>query len=149
MKELKERFKAFIEARPDDCVIWTGLTDRDGYGLVKVNGKLRPLHRVIYVDVMGNAPPLVVRHTCHNRACGNRHHLIGGTARDNVKDMVTAGRQAKGKRVHTAKLKAEQVKRIKERGKTEHKASLAIEFACSVRAIDKIISGATWRHVNV
>lgn len=37
-------------------------------------------------------PPMVVRHTCDNRKCINPEHLVPGTHRENMKDMVERGR---------------------------------------------------------
>lgn len=147
MNKLKERFRAFVEARPDICVEWSGAKNEHGYGVVKLDGKKRLVHRVIYIDVLGNDHTPVVRHKCHNRACANPHHLVGGTQAENIQDSVNAGRHAFGERNGRAKLTAERVKEIRERGRNEHKSALAVAFNLSTRAIDKIIKVQTWRHV--
>lgn len=38
------------------------------------------------------APELVSRHTCHNRWCVNPKHIIPGTQKENIQDMMDAKR---------------------------------------------------------
>lgn len=34
--------------RTDDCWLWTGPLDPDGYGILKVDGRSRGTHRLVY-----------------------------------------------------------------------------------------------------
>lgn len=49
------------------------------------------LHRKVHYLRTGEWPE-VVRHTCDNPRCVNPEHLIGGTQKDNVQDMLDRGR---------------------------------------------------------
>lgn len=90
----KERFWAKIDTSGSGCWEWQGYTNRDGYGSFTIGGKTIRTHRAAYALVNGVIPQgLVVRHSCHNPACCNPDHLSVGTQRDNVRDMVEAGRQ--------------------------------------------------------
>lgn len=62
-----------VAARPvlawGNCLLWTGMLNRDGYGRVKVMGNEHRVHRVVFEASVG---PLgeddEVDHECHNAA---------------------------------------------------------------------------------
>lgn len=78
------------------CFLWTGCTDRHGYG--RTGQKSELVHRMIYkklnaIDIKG----LVVRHKCDTPACINPDHLIHGTQMQNMRDKVNRGRNRNGR----------------------------------------------------
>lgn len=81
----------------NECWIFTGAIDDKGHGNVRAmrNGRwtCTKAHRVSYEHHKGAVPfGLVVRHMCDVRACVNPHHLIPGTQRENVADIIARGR---------------------------------------------------------
>lgn len=75
--------------RPDSaCWVWTGAVDKDGYGQVKVDGRVLKVHRVSYALHNGTDLPssMDVDHICRNRACWNPEHLRAQTASENRRD---------------------------------------------------------------
>jgi hypothetical protein len=84
----------------DECWLWQGPVHRTGYGNAGSwfykNMGTPIVHRAVYLAVHGELPPppLEIRHTCDNRLCCNPRHLIPGTRRDNMADMVVRGRWA-------------------------------------------------------
>lgn len=80
------------------CWVWTAST-RNGYGIIRVDGRTEYAHRLAYLANMGPIPDgLVVRHTCDNRLCVRPNHLELGTKADNSRDMVERGRSPRNPR---------------------------------------------------
>lgn len=70
-----------------DCILWPGVKDKHGYGVVKVAGKTKRAHRVkleIKIKRRLRRDELAL-HLCHTPACVNPDHLIVGTAKENRK----------------------------------------------------------------
>lgn len=68
-----------------DCINWTGIKTKDGYGRFYLKGKLIRAHRWIYEFYKGKIPkPLEIDHLCKNRACVNLNHLEVVTHRENI-----------------------------------------------------------------
>lgn len=84
--------------RIGDCLVWTGAMTTDGYGRLKVNGRMERTHRAAWVAHHGPIPsetPLVL-HRCDNPPCSEISHLFLGTTQDNVTDKMEKGRHRNG-----------------------------------------------------
>jgi hypothetical protein len=74
------------------CWVWLLYRDRDGYGIVTLDGKRRKAHRVNYEAKYGPIPEgLVTDHLCANRSCVNPDHVEPVTNAVNIR----RGRNAK------------------------------------------------------
>lgn len=83
-----------------DCWVWTGCTDKDGYGEARIKGLGARAHRIAYALTHGPIPTgLCVCHTCDNPRCVRPDHLWLGTVSDNNRDRQQKGRTtgAKGR----------------------------------------------------
>lgn len=85
------RFDDFVD-KTGDCWIWTGSTNRKGYGWWTGHGERGLAHRIS----LGRAssPPSdapMACHRCDNPPCVNPDHLYWGTARDNARDVMERG----------------------------------------------------------
>jgi hypothetical protein len=59
------------------CWLWTGARNvQTGYGVIRVDGKLKYAHRYVWESLVGPIPDgLHIDHLCINRPCVNPDHL--------------------------------------------------------------------------
>jgi hypothetical protein len=75
-----------VQPQPDGCWLWTGGKFANGYGMIQLQGKLRRVHRVIYVWTRGELPEdLQIDHTCKVKLCVNPMHMEAVTLAENVR----------------------------------------------------------------
>lgn len=77
------RFHSRTE-KAGDCILWTGKTDKDGYGVMLFRRAHRKVHRLAMW--LANRPipdGHVVNHTCRKRNCVNPQHLNTMTPSEN------------------------------------------------------------------
>lgn len=100
------RFEAKVSRQPNGgCWLWTGATTRRGYGCIKSGEKIRAAHRVAYEQWVGEiGEGLLLMHSCDDRRCVNPDHLTPGTQLQNMHDMWSKGRGAKGEKNGNSKL---------------------------------------------
>jgi hypothetical protein len=104
---------------------------RDGYGYPKRNQKSVLAHRWSYEHHYGTKlkPTTVIRHICDNPACCNPLHLIPGTQKENVEDMMKRNRKKiTVKRMFTQEQLLE-MQKLKEKNWSQQK--IANLFKCS------------------
>ena len=92
---LLRRFWAKVD-KSGDCWSWTGAKINWGYGQFRVGKDHMLAHRCSYEHATGETIPdgMMVCHRCDVPACVNPAHLFLGTAKDNMQDMLTKGRNA-------------------------------------------------------
>jgi DNA-binding XRE family transcriptional regulator len=131
----------------DGCFVVTSHKPTDS-GHIQFGKKKKYLHRHVYEQMFGDIEEgLVVRHKCDNPMCINPEHLIAGTQRDNIQDMMDRDRN---KFYRIAKLNDEKVREIKIKlSNGEKPIDLASEYGVSEQTIVSIRRGKTWKHVVV
>lgn len=83
------------------CYCWTGATNDDGYGRVKVrltDGTWRHYytHRLRFAFVVGDIPKgKELAHFCSRRTCGCEHHVMPLSHAENMRMIVPASRKPK------------------------------------------------------
>lgn len=109
---LQRFFDQLIPVTESGCWLWTGCTNRMGYGRFNVRGGPVLAHRFSWELHFGAIPSgMFVCHKCDTPLCVNPGHLFIGTNADNVADMKAKGRASLGPR----KLTDEQVIEIRRR----------------------------------
>lgn len=137
------------------CWVWTA-SHAKGYGhLLAKNNKGHPSY--IYSNraawLLQRGPirdELKVLHRCDHRGCVRPDHLFLGTCKDNTRDMIEKGRQAKmnGELCSNHKLTTAQVveiRRLKAGG--ESLVSLAAHYGITKDTVWRISKRRTWKHV--
>ncbi len=134
--------------KTDSCWLWTGTTDKDGYGKRSVNNKTIRAHRVSYEMAYGPIPKgLFVCHRCDTPGCVRPDHLFLGTVQDNNRDRDNKGHTART--TPNAKLTREQVIEIRKllESNVMHK-EIAHRHSIAPSVISNIRHGKTWADVR-
>lgn len=133
------------------CWPWPGNKNRNGYGLIKRDGKQVSAHRVSYAAFVGPIPPgLNVLHACDNPSCVNPDHLHLGTHEDNVKERVLHNRSARGSRIRQSRLTEDQVREIRKMYALTlcTQKWLATRYGVKQNTISAVITRKTWGWVD-
>jgi hypothetical protein len=79
------------------CWHWIGFRNPQGYGGIRIDGKHRGAHRVVYEMLVGPIPTgLELDHLCRVRHCVNPDHLEPVSHRENMRrSWAPTGRQVR------------------------------------------------------
>lgn len=156
------------------CRLWMGGKDRDGYGRVRIDGRIQLAHRVTWEYHHGAVPEgFCVCHRCDKPSCCELTHLFLGTPADNAHDRDQKGRTSRGEGhgVHSrgerngahlhpeklrrgegilwARLTENDVQIIRQRASNgDTKAAIARAFGVDRTTVRHVIAGRTWKHVR-
>ncbi len=86
---------------PEACWPWTGAKNKDGYGLLKIHGKVLYAHRLVFAQTHGGhiPPGHFVMHSCDHPICCNPAHLSNGTCGENTQAAYDRGLNPRKKHV--------------------------------------------------
>lgn len=148
------RFKTFIgdPIWPRDCWPWLGHVF-NGRGTFHVDGIRRPFKapRVSYEIFIGPISNNIC-HDCDNTICVNPDHLFDGTQLDNVRDMISKGRNVL---YHDIQRHCNRI--ITEQQAVEILAlfidglsvvEIAAKFDFTYWIVYNLIKGRTWKHLK-
>lgn len=118
-----------------------------GYPHASVPGNSRINRRVgqmVLWHYVGKAPEgCEMLHSCHNRKCIERDHLRWGTHRENIVEMVLAGRQG------SQKLSTDDVRGIRWLVRLGWpQADVARMLGLSVAQVCRIVNRVRWAHLD-
>ena len=122
----------------------------NGYPRTRHNGIMTEIHRIVFADRKGMIPKgVVIRHSCDNRMCINPYHLLSGSQKDNVNDMIIRGRinTSRGTKSGRSKLTNDQV--IEIANSNESSSILSKRYKVSDSTISSIRCRQTWKHLNI
>lgn len=149
-RPLADRLAARLVRMPNGCLEWTGFRQPNGYGQIGTGeGKRsRVVHRVAWELVNGPVPDgMELLHACDNRACCDLNHLSVGTRADNMRDMVSKGRERpkRGTSHPHARLSDDDVRLIRlRRDLGETCKSIAADFGVTPAYVGQLARGV-WR----
>jgi hypothetical protein len=144
------------------CKLWEGGHHSQGYGIVHVDGEPVLAHRAAWVAVNGPIPEgKILLNRCDYRDCVEVTHWVLGTQSDRMQEYIAAGKfdgghlrmptpdeRARGERIHTAKLTAEDIPRIRERAcRGELHREIAYDYGVTRATVSYAVRGVTWRHI--
>lgn len=135
-------------SKTDNCWIWVGSCDRDGYGNFS---RIQRAHRYSWILHFGPIIPVTlwVLHKCDNPPCVRPDHLYLGTNIENVRDRTQRGRQ-RGEGHGMAIITENEVKEIRNRYATERisQIKLGAQYGLSQTAISQIVLKKCWKHIE-
>lgn len=147
----KEQFIQHVVIDEHGCWIWQKNPGKDPYGGIKVDWVQYKAHVLAYLLWEGHIGiRQEVMHTCDVPKCCNPEHLRLGTHLDNMQDMATKGRSARGSRNGQAKLDEKDIPVIfAMRNSGLLLREIAYVFNVSESRISMILNRKVWRHVPV
>lgn len=144
---LEQRFELQHTPVPESgCWLWTGATNRSGYGRINVSGSVWLAHRASWLLHRGENPGAQhVCHKCDTPACVNPDHLFLGDNAVNHADKIAKGRQncARGEASGTSKLTDAQVAAI--RADARPTKQVAATYGITVRYVNNLLR-RQWRN---
>lgn len=167
MKKHRAEFTSYFwghvaKAGDNECWLWTGQKNPDGYGQFTHRRETWRAHRFAAEAAgMDIRRCDLVRHTCDTPLCVNPKHLLPGTWRDNMRDMVARGRNRfvprYGEAASRAKLTSEDViairavydKHMQTNAKfpEQMKGALCDRFGIKRGQLRNIVLRLGWRHL--
>lgn len=144
------------------CKLWEGGHQSQGYGTRYVDGEQVLVHREAWEAVNGPIPDgRILINRCDYRDCIEVTHWRLGTQSDRMREFIADGKfdgghlrpptpeeRARGERIHTAVLTAEDIPVIRERAhRGELHREIALDYGVSRPTISYAVRGVTWRHI--
>lgn len=136
----------------DECLLWPFSKTNQGYGQIRLGGKLVLASRYVCGEVNGPAPNKT-DHAAHE--CGNGHlgcitpkHLRWKTHTQNQRDKEKHGTLPKGEGHFQSKLTEKDVRDILELRGVKSQREIAMRFGVFQTTVSSILTGRTWKWLN-
>lgn len=127
--------------REGDCMIWTGATHVQGYGMMRQAGEMRSVHSVVAELKYGRKPTKYsgdrVSRTCDNNLCVNPEHIV----------IVSASSLLRGKHMVKGKFTDDDIREIRRRYDEEYYHGITTEMAKHYDVSVSLISGICKRRI--
>lgn len=136
----------------DECLTWLGRRKENGYGQLKIDGKMIGAHRAMCTLVHGEppTPKHEAAHSCGNGhlGCVNPKHLRWATRQENVDDTLIHGTRIRGEKCHASKITEQVVRDIREIAEVMPINIIAYEYGLKNEHVRRVVARKTWRHVE-
>jgi len=150
---VEERFWSKVDIKSkNECWIWKGALDYDGYRIFNFNGITKRTHVIAMMKKEKITKGNQVLHICDNPPCCNPKHLKIGTHQDNMDDMIKKNRANKafGEKNGNSKLTVSNVKKIRlmyANGEFSMQ-DIGSKFGISRMNVCDIVNNKIWRDLN-
>jgi hypothetical protein len=137
----------------NECWLWNRGKNSAGYGCVVFHSKMNLVHRLSfqYHSKTCISKDDDIRHVCPNTPntlCFNPKHLLKGTRKENMEDMVHYGRSQKGEKNYHSKLSNDDVLCIRAQRDMFLLRELSEMYGVDQALISMIVNNKIWKHVN-
>lgn len=135
--------------KSNDCWLWRGSCDKNGYGLLRIAGVTTRVNRLAWKDYFGEIPEgKHVLHTCDQPSCVRKEHLFLGSHQDNMTDMVNKGRSyrpagALNPKAKLTQAKADEMRALFAAG-TLGKGQLQVRYGVSRITVERVLARQVW-----
>lgn len=153
-EEQDKFFSKFTKAGDEECWVWCGTTNAEGYGIISFGRGNLIASRVSYAiyNPGVNIDDFIICHRCDNPSCVNPNHLFHGTDLDNMRDAKRKGRthrpNMKGELNSRATISEDDVRTIRMEYSRSCSSAMADRYGLSRKTIARIASGRLWGHVD-
>lgn len=139
-----------MNGTPDgECLIWQGGKHRQGYGMVRYEGKMRTIHSVVaelkYGVRTNKQSKQKVTRTCNNLLCCNPDHII---IEDTHTIMKNANYTGKNARFHADTIRAIRKEFAEKDPQFGLQSALAKKYNTRPHHIWQIVRGITYNWVK-
>ena len=142
-----------VSDNPAGCVFWPFNRNTQGYGLIWIDGRKQPAHRVV-CKMRHGSPPTSLHQAAHNCGNGALGCMSPGCVRwatrsENEADKIAHGTSNRGQRSHLSKLSHDQVRSVilKVAERVPYTV-IADEFSISAQTVGDIAKGRSWKHID-
>lgn len=140
------KLKPLVWHYQGQCIRCTSHTQKERYPQIFRRGVTRRISRHFLFRRHGDLGPNdQARHSCDNTWCINPDHISIGTNADNVNDMVSRNRVARGEKQGCSKLTTVNVLEI--RSSPEKDEALSLKFGVCSLTVYLARTRRTWKHV--
>lgn len=141
--------EAVLPYEGNECLIWPYSKMSNGYGQIRINGKLCTVSRLLCEDVNGppDNPNDHAAHSCGRGmdACVTKAHIQWKTKSENEKDKINHGTHNRGSQHPLSKLTEIQIREIRALKGKETQQATADRYGVANQAISKIQARKSWQ----
>lgn len=120
----------------------------NGYWHLHFDGRTQTLHRLI-AELDGDLGGRQVRHSCGNKWCVNRNHLVTGSRLDNMRDQYVLGERVMNERHPNCRLSRQDARFIRDADRSISTRSLAERFGLSPSYVNEIRAGSRRKFLEI
>jgi hypothetical protein len=136
----------------DECLPWPFGKDRNGYGVMRHEGRMQLVSRLVCEEVNGH-PPTPKHEAAHDcgkghLSCCTKRHLSWKTHQENLADRVPHGTHNRGERHGSAKLTEAKVREILALGGRLSQREIGKIFGVNQSQINRIQRSQAWAHLR-